>query len=111
MKYLSLFTFILMAPVFCYAQMLEELPQEEKSYGDGKMFRQTQNALMKYEIIQEKSEYWGNRLEKMLLGDYADKVLIIAPLVTGKLQFSALDLNFYIDAREEKSGVKYTYNF
>ncbi len=92
-------------------QLLEEPEADSQEYSDGKMFRQTRNALMRYELVQEKSEYWGKRLEKMLLGEYAEKVLIIAPLVTGKLEFNALDLNFYVDAREERSGVQYTYNF
>ena len=66
---------------------------------------------MSYGLIQNKAEYWGARLEKMLLGDYAKDVMLIAPLVTGKIQFNALDMKFYVDAREEKSGVEYVYKF
>lgn len=111
MKYLSLLFILTLCPFVCKAQLLDESEAEYRDYSDGKMFRQTSNALMRYELVQQKTEYWGDRLEKMLLGEYAEKVMVIAPLVTGKIEFNALDMNFYLDAREEKSGVQYTYNF
>lgn len=110
MKYLSLLFIFTICPLICKAQLLE--PKTDfQDYSDGKMFRQTRSALMKYELVQQKSEYWAERLEKMILGEYAEKVMVIAPLVTGKIEFNALDMKFYLDAREEKSGVKYTYKF
>lgn len=111
MKFIGIFILFIICPMICKAQLLDDSEIGNHSYGNGKMFRKTRSALMKYDFVQQKTEYWGKRLEKMLLGEYAKKLLIIAPLVTGKLQFSALDLNFYIDTRSEKSGVKYTYNF
>lgn len=107
MKYLSIIFSFILCPIICKAQVLEKSPD----YSEDKMFRQTRSALMKYELVQEKSKYWADRLEKMLLGDYAEKVLVIAPLVTGKFEFNAMDMNFYFDTREEKSGVQYVYNF
>jgi len=101
--------FLSICPFICFAS--DSFIEGDIDYSDGKIFRHTQSALMQYEVVQEKSKYWADRLEKMLLGDYANKVLIIAPLVTGKLEFNALDMNFYFDARHETSGVKYTYNF
>lgn len=110
MKYFVVLVLFIFCPV-CMAQFASDSSTKSTEYSDQKMFRQTRNALLKYDFIQKRTEYWGKRLEKMLLGDYGQKVLIIAPLVTGKLEFNALDLNFYIDARAEKSGVRYTYNF
>lgn len=83
----------------------------KNEYSGSDALRNTQDALMGYEIVQEKTNYWTKRLEKKLFGDYADKFLILAPFVTGQLEFNALDLNFYVNAREEESGVRYTYRF
>lgn len=109
MKLVWLFVIFTMCPFLCWADY--QFGTKPPEYSNGKMLRTTQNALMQYELIQTKSEYWGRRLEKMLLGTYAEKLIFVAPLITGKVEFNALDMNFYFDARNEKSGVRYVYKF
>jgi len=82
-----------------------------QGYKSGAMLNETRDALLSYEIIQQKTQYWGNRVEKLLLNDYSEKIFIMAPLITGRLEISALDLNFYVDTRQERGGVRYSYNF
>ena len=98
---------ILSLPSLCCAEVEEEFT----GYKPVKMMTETRDALLSYELVQEKTNYWGYRLEKMIFGDHVDKFLIFSPLITGKVEFKALDLNFYVDTRKSKGGVKYTFNF
>jgi hypothetical protein len=98
---------LLTIPSLCFSEVEEEF----SGYESGKMMTETRDALLSYELVQEKTTYWGYRLEKILFGDNAEKFLIFSPLITGKVEFKALDLNFYVDTRKEKGGVKYTFNF
>jgi len=105
LRYLILF--LLTLPSLSFGQDGESF----SGYGTGKMMNQTRDALLSYELIQEKTNFWGQKLEKMLLGGYTEKFLIFAPLITGKVEFRALDVNFYVDTRRDRGGVNYTYNF
>jgi hypothetical protein len=98
---------LLTLPSLCCAEVDEDFT----GYETGTMMNQTRDALLSYDLIQEKTNFWGKKLEKMLLGGYTEKFLIFAPLITGKVEFRALDVNFYVDTRRERGGVKYTYNF
>lgn len=96
----------------CFANVvLDEEESRNRNFSDRAALRQTQQALMGYEIVQQKTQYWSKRLEKTLFGEHAEKFMIIAPLVTGRVEFNAMDLNFYVNAREEESGVRYVYSF
>lgn len=111
MKLVTLF-FVFLCSSVCLANFNFDGEQSDRSEFDSSdALSNAQNALMGYGIVQEKTQYWTKRLEKKLFGDHADKFLIIAPLVTGQVEFSALDLNFYVNAREEESGVRYVYRF
>lgn len=105
MKYLILF----LLPLISYAEF--ETHSSFEGYKTGVMINQTRDAILSYDFVQEKTEYWGNRLEKILLNDYSEKIILISPLITGKFEVSAMDLNFYVDTRREKGGVRYTYKF
>ena len=103
---------ILLCSSVCFANLnLDEEEAGRSRFNSEDALRNTQDALMGYEIVQKKTQYWTKRLERTLFGDHADKFLIIAPLVTGQVEFNAMDLNFYVNAREEESGVRYVYNF
>jgi hypothetical protein len=108
-----LFIFILCPTVCCADYRLEDDTDSDapRRFSEVRMLSEARNALMGYEIVQEKTQYFTNRLESVLLGEYSEKFLILAPFITGKVEFNALDMNFYVDAREETSGVRYIYNF
>ena len=105
MKYII--TIIFIFPALCLASFDKEFTGYETS----KMLSETRDALLSYEIIQQKTNFLSQKLEKMLLGEYTEKFLIFAPLITGKVEFTALDVNFYVDTRSSRGGVNYTYNF
>lgn len=110
LKLLICLIFIL--PCFCLANSEESyVDQEFTGYNSSKMVRQTRDALLSYDLVQQRTNYWGKRLEKMIFGEYAENFLFLTPLVTGKVEFRVVELDFYVDARKEKSGVNYTFNF
>jgi hypothetical protein len=105
LKYFTTILFIF--PCLCFAQLDEGFT----GYETGRMLSETRDALLSYELVQEKTNFLSQKLEKMLLGGYTEKFLIFAPLITGKVEFRALDVNFYVDTRSSRGGVNYTYNF
>ncbi len=118
LKYLGVIIFTI--PALCFAEYTTSYEVEDEFSWDndqfiaqkpGRMMTETRDALLSYELVHEKTTYWGKRFERALFGDHVEKFLIFTPLVTGKLEFRAMDLDFYVDARKSKGGVKYTYNF
>lgn len=76
------------------------------------MVNKTTEALLSYDVVKERSDEIVETVKRKTLGDHADKVLILAPLVTGRVEFNAFDLNFYYDHRNNsQSGVRYNLRF
>tara|TARA_B100001971_G_scaffold215195_1_gene260255 strand:+ start:81486 stop:81716 length:231 start_codon:yes stop_codon:yes gene_type:complete len=76
------------------------------------MVNKTQEALLSYSFVKEKSEEIVDDIKNKTLGDYADKVLLLAPLVTGQVEFNAYDINFYYDHRNnQQAGMRYNLKF
>lgn len=77
-----------------------------------RMVNKTREALLSYSIVREKSDEILNDLKDKTLGDYAEKMLIFAPLVTGQVEFNAYDVNFYYDHRNnQQAGLRYNLKF
>ena len=110
MRWLGIIFFTFLLPIcFCCANDLND--QNTTSYSEVKMLRNTRDALLSYDIVQERKEYWETRLQNLIMGEFAEKLIFLSPFVTGKLEFRANDLRFYVDARHEESGVQYVYRF
>jgi hypothetical protein len=76
------------------------------------MLNKTREALLSYSFIEEKTEELTKKIKEKTLGDYSEKLLILAPFVTGKVQFNAMDINFYYDHRNaQEAGVNYNLKF
>lgn len=81
-------------------------------YASSQMVNKTQEALLSYSFVKEKSEEIVDDIKNKTLGDYADKVLLLAPLVTGQVEFNAYDINFYYDHRNnQQAGMRYNLKF
>ncbi len=87
----------------------EETP---KSLYQDKALDITKDALLSVDFIENRANYFIFKLKNLTFGEYSENVLYIAPLVTGKFQFSMFKLDFYYDHfNNNKSGVKYTVSF
>ena len=75
------------------------------------MFRKTTDALLSYDLVERRADYFVFKLKNLTFGEYSDQVLLFAPVVTGKVEVRAYDLKFYYDYKKSKSGVKYTFKF
>lgn len=82
------------------------------SWAQSRMVNKTREALLSYSIVQEKSDEVIEKVKRETLGDHAEKLLFIAPLVTGKFEVNAYKMNFYYDHRSDhEAGVRYNLKF
>ncbi len=80
-------------------------------YSSKVMINQTRDALLSYSFIKERSQKLTKDFQEKVLGDYADKILLIAPFILGEVEINSNDVRFYVNAKKEKGGVEYVYNF
>lgn len=99
----SYFIFFILLVLFSFSSH-----SEEESFSASK---KTTEALLSYPKVAKRAEYWGYRLQKMAFGEYADEVLMVSPLVLGKIEFKLLDFDVELNYRSQKSKVQYTYKF
>jgi hypothetical protein len=72
----------------------------------------TRDALLSIDYIENRTNYFLFKLKNMTFGNYTDEVMILAPFVTGRFEFSMYDLSFYYDHfNNNKSGVRYSVRF
>ena len=71
----------------------------------------TRDALMSIEAIQERSDYLVYKLKTLTFGEYTDDVMVIAPLITGEIEFSANQFNLYYNHFQSRGGVRYQVAF
>lgn len=77
----------------------------------GRAANMTRDALMQVDGVQERADYFVYQIKKLTFGEYTDDVLIITPFITGDLQFTANDINFYYNHFQNRGGVEYNINF
>lgn len=100
--------------LFCFTSHGYELenPVRATGVGNGQMANSTRDALMSYDFILERSDYLIFRFKQMTLGDYADRVMIFAPLISGQFEINAYkDINLFYDRHAGRGGFKYNINF
>ena len=94
-----------------HAYELEE-PTRQVGVGNNKAANYTRDALMSYDYIVERSDYLIYRFKQLTLGEHADKFMILAPLVSGRVEFQAYeDINFYYNSFSQSGGFRYSINF
>ncbi len=94
---------------FNYKYFDTEEPQFSR--GKGKLATKTKDALLSFDYVEERADYFVFKLKNLTFGEYSDNIMYIAPLVTGNIEFSMYDINIYYDHFSDKSGFKYKIKF
>ena len=101
----------------CYGQVdLEKYlyydsNEPQVSQGKGKLFNKTKDALLSFEHIEERANYFIFKLKNLTLGEYADEALILAPFITGNISFRVKDITLNYDYHLNRSSLNYVYQF
>jgi len=81
-------------------------------YAQSRMVSKAQEALMSYSIVKDKSEEIVDDVKRKTLGEHSDKLLFLAPFVTGKLELNANQISFYYDHNnDQEAGLRYNLKF
>lgn len=96
---------------YSYFSLLIDEEEPVISLHQDKLEAKTKDALLSYEFIEERADYFAFKLKNLTFGEYTDQVLYVAPLFTGRLEFSIHRFNFYHDELAKKSGLKYKIKF
>lgn len=75
------------------------------------MTKYVRNAITKYEVVNERLDYFGDRLVNLAPAEYVSTIGYVAPIMMGQLSFELFDLNFRLDYKEQKGNVQYVYHF
>ena len=59
------------------------------------MLLKTKDPLFSYGLVEERAEYFAFKIKQLTFGEYTEQVLFISPLITGNLEFHAMDMKFY----------------
>lgn len=97
--------------VTLYSTLLDKEEPEVSLLGNGKLIDKTKDALLSIDYIEKRADYFVFKLKNLTFGEYTDNVMYIAPLATGKVEFSMYDVNVYYDHFKNKSGIKYKFSF
>lgn len=95
------------SPRFLCCHSQEVYNQEVEEEIQASMVDRTKRALMSYEIVEERSEEIIQRIQKSTFGDYAEKVAVIIPFVTGKVQFKVKNLRLSYSHFSDKLNLGY----
>ena len=107
--------YLLISLIFSFnAFSTEKLETEEPLVGvnNGQMMNNTRDALMSYDYIVERSDYLIYKFKQLTFGEYADKVMILAPLISGNIEIQAhSDFNLFYNHHQGRGGLRYNINF
>tara|TARA_Y100000768_G_scaffold388784_1_gene387171 strand:+ start:13969 stop:14316 length:348 start_codon:yes stop_codon:yes gene_type:complete len=93
------------------AYELEETPRQV-GVGNNKAANYTRDALLSYDAVVERSDYLIYKFKQLTFGEYADQLMILAPLISGRVEFQAYkDVNFYYNSFSQSGGFRYSINF
>jgi len=71
----------------------------------------TTAALLSIDEVQERADYFVYKFKQLTFGEYSDDVMIIAPFITGRVEFSANRFNLYYSHFQNEGGVNYNLSF
>lgn len=76
------------------------------------MLNKTREALLSYDFIENKVDKISTKIKEKTIGEHSEKLLILAPFVTGQVEFNAKNLSFYYDHRnDQEAGLRYNMKF
>lgn len=88
-----------------------DLEEPEVTKGSGQLVSKTKDALLSFDFIENRADYFVFKLKNLTFGDYSEDVLYIAPFFTGKLEVSMYDVHLYYNHFQNKTGLKYKIKF
>jgi hypothetical protein len=102
---------IVLILLFSFSVFASVFDSEFDGYSSKVMMNQTRDALLSYSFIKKRTKRITKDIERKVLGEYTEKLFLIAPFLLGQVEFNSNDVRFYVNARKEKGGVEYVYNF
>ena len=111
----NIYVFLLMIPFSVSANYVNtyllDLEESDKNENQSKAGVKTKDALLSIDAVEERADYLVFKLKNLTFGEYSEDVMLIAPLVTGELEFSANEFKVYYNHFQNRGGVKYKYTF
>lgn len=92
-------------------QYLLELEEPQRNENQSQFQNTTRDALFAMDGFQERANHLVLKLKNLTFGEYADEVMILAPFVTGDIEFQAMQLRFYYNHFDSEGGVRYQLSF
>lgn len=113
LKYIVIFTLSILSLGTQAYYPETRLDQEEPEVGarQSLMLDRTKDALLSFEHIEERAEYFVFKLKALTFGDYTEDVMYIAPVITGNVELRAYNMNVYYNHFQSKGGVRYQLKF
>jgi hypothetical protein len=97
-----------------YSSYIEHnLDYEEPEVGasQGLMLDRTKDALLSFDYIENRADYFIFKLKNLTLGEYTDDLMYIAPALTGNVELRAYNMNVYYNHFQNRGGIRYKLEF
>ena len=95
-----------------YDERYFDLDEPADSVGKGKLVSMSKDALMSFDYVEKRADYFMFKLKNLTFGEYSDNVLYIAPVLIGKVEVNIHGFRLYYDhLNDQKSGFKYKVKF
>jgi hypothetical protein len=93
--------------------IIHNLDYEEPEVGARQsiMLDRTKDALLSFDYIEDRADYFIFKLKNLTLGEYSEDLLYIAPAITGNVELRAYNMNVYYNHFQNKGGVRYKMKF
>ncbi len=95
----------------CFGKIYLDEEEYPISKYQSKVFDKTRDALLSVDYIEERADYFVFKLKNLTFGEYAEDVMYVAPLFTGRFEVRAFNFNLYYNTFQEKGGLKYKVSF
>jgi hypothetical protein len=97
--------------LYDYHSLLIDFEEPVRTQGAGLFEAKTKDALLSYSVVEERADYFTFKLKNLTFGEYSDQILYVAPLITGRVEFSIHRVSFTYDFVENKTKIKYKIMF
>ena len=88
-----------------------EVEESYKNNNQDKLLTKTKDALLSFDHVEERADYFVFKLKNLTFGEYSENVMYLAPVLSGNVEFQAQNFNFYYNHFQDKGGVKYSLSF
>lgn len=94
------------------AEFISDSNYTEANPNQNKFLDLTKDALLSYDRIEERTNYFAMKIKNRTFGEYTDNILVLAPALTGKVLLKVYGVEFkYSHFKNQRTEMKYTYKF